>query len=241
MNRQATARVGMVLGLVIVLTGCTDPKDTKIMSLERQNAALSDQLSAAELARDNAMNENESSAQRIARLQQDLSSAQARAARAESRPPLTITQPAPQPERRPEASGWEAVPGGAKIAIADSLLFDSGKSALKPNAKSVLDRVVSDIRSRYPNKDILVFGHTDSDPIKKSGWKDNYELSTQRSLSVVRFLKSAGIPGDRLVAAGCGEYRPQAPNKSRADKAKNRRVEIFAVDKDRSAYALATD
>ena len=75
-----------------------------------------------------------------------------------------------------------------------------------------------------------MFGHTDSDPIRKSGWKDNRELSAQRALAVVRQLQTAGISGGQLVACGWGEHRPLVENSTNTAKAKNRRVEIFAVD-----------
>ncbi|RME41480.1 MAG: flagellar motor protein MotB, partial [Planctomycetota bacterium] len=74
------------------------------------------------------------------------------------------------------------------------------------------------------------FGHTDDTPIRKSGWKDNYELSAQRALAVVRYLGSKGIDFKRLIACACGEHRPRVPNRSAAERARNRRVEIFAVD-----------
>ena len=87
-------------------------------------------------------------------------------------------------------------------------LDDSGKAKLRSGASSTLENVATALRGEYADKDILVFGHTDDQPIKKSKWKDNFELSTQRALSVVRQLKLSGIDADRLVAAGCGEFQP---------------------------------
>ena len=86
------------------------------------------------------------------------------------------------------------------------------------------------VNSEYPTQDVLVYGHTDNEPIKKSGWKDNYELSAQRALAVVRHLQSRGVSAARLVAAGCGEHRPTAPNTSQQSRAKNRRVEIYVLE-----------
>lgn len=137
----------------------------------------------------------------------------------------------PPPVEEP-APGWTAVPGGAMIAIEDSVLFASGKVVLRDEARKTLDAIVSTIRSKYDQKDVLVFGHTDDRPIKKSGWSDNWELSTERALSVVRYLQEHGIPASRLVAAGCGENRPRDPNKSEVSRTANRRVEIYAVDPD---------
>ncbi len=126
--------------------------------------------------------------------------------------------------------GWQAVPGGAMIAIEGSVLFTSGKSNLRAAGRSTLDGIAGTIRSQYLDKDVFVFGHTDDMPIKESGWSDNFELSAQRALAVVRYLHDHGIAPARLVACGAGEHRPRAPNTTDDNRAKNRRVEIFAVD-----------
>jgi chemotaxis protein MotB len=73
---------------------------------------------------------------------------------------------------------------------------------------------------------ILFVGHTDSDPIRKSKWKDNWELSAQRALSVVRYLIAKGIDKEKIRAVGCGATKPVASNSTRSGKARNRRVEI---------------
>lgn len=214
-------RIATLAVVVIALTGCADPKDAKIADLQQQNALLHDQLAAAEMAKEDAIHNGETARQRAVELERSLQAAQQ------------------QQSARPAGGGWNAVPGGAKLEIAGNLLFDSGKSELRPDARRILDRVVSDIRQQYPDKDIFVFGHTDSEPIKKSNWKDNYQLSTERALTVVRYLQSKGVSGSRLVACGCGEHRPEVPNRTNAAKAKNRRVEIFAVSSSLSPVAAS--
>ena len=82
------------------------------------------------------------------------------------------------------------------------------------------------MKEKYSGKNVDVVGHTDSDPIKKSSWKDNWELSAQRALSVARYMADHGVSDKQLEASGCGEFRPIAANSSAAGKAKNRRVEI---------------
>jgi chemotaxis protein MotB len=84
-----------------------------------------------------------------------------------------------------------------------------------------------------------VVGHTDTDPIQKSSWKDNLELSAQRALSVARYLMEHGIPDKQLRAAGCGPARPVASNATAEGKARNRRVEIVVNMRQRSASATA--
>ena len=83
------------------------------------------------------------------------------------------------------------------------------------------------MRAIYCNtKKAIPTTHTDSDPIKKSKWKDNWELSAQRALSVLRYLVQRGTPEDRIRATGRGASQPIASNTTASGKAKNRRVEI---------------
>jgi chemotaxis protein MotB len=124
--------------------------------------------------------------------------------------------------------GWTSVPGGSMISIEGTVLFDSGKKQLKSGAGTVLDRVADTILSKYPEHDIYVFGHTDNEPIQVSGWKDNYELSCQRALTVLRYLRSQGV-GTDIAACGWGEDRPVTDNKTPEGRRRNRRVEIFVM------------
>lgn len=204
--------------------GCEDQKSRMAM-LEQTNMELNDEISelegrlaAAQQSADGCQRELSSTQGQIGNLQRQLADARNR--------------PAPPPQRiEPQVpAGWQAVPGGAMIAIDDSVLFDPGKASLKGEGDRAISSLVSELNGRYSGKDILVYGHTDNTPIKKSGWKDNYELSAQRSLAVVRKLSSMGVSGARLVACGCGEHRPRVPNSSESNRKRNRRVEIFALD-----------
>lgn len=132
-------------------------------------------------------------------------------------------------KQEPAAPGWKTIPGGEMIALDGKVLFDSGKSKLKPEGIRELDRIAATIKSRHPDYDVYVFGHTDDQPIRHSRWTDNYELSCERALSVVRHLKSKGISPKNLAACGWGEHRPVAANRSAAERAMNRRVEIFVM------------
>ncbi len=125
--------------------------------------------------------------------------------------------------------GWKTVPGGAMIALDGQVLFDFAKSSLKPEGRKTLDTIAATLKSKYPGYDIYVVGHTDNRPVVSGKWKDNYELSCERSLSVVRYLMSKGIKPQSLAACGWGEHRPVAPNATPAERAFNRRVEIFAM------------
>jgi chemotaxis protein MotB len=134
---------------------------------------------------------------------------------------------ASKPEPAPEP-GWQNVPGGVMTSIEGTVLFDSGKAALKSNARQTLASIVSVLSQKYPDYDVYVFGHTDNQPIRHSGWKDNYELSCQRALSVVRQLKSQGVRNN-ASAAGWGDQLPVADNASAGARQANRRVDIYAM------------
>ena len=122
----------------------------------------------------------------------------------------------------------DAQKGKLTVKIPDTILFDSGKAALKQASISELNQVISTLKNdqMYAGKDIDVVGNTDSDPIKKSNWQDNWQLSTERALTVLRYMIDHGISAERIRAVGCGEAQPVVPNTSASGKAKNRRVEI---------------
>jgi len=121
---------------------------------------------------------------------------------------------------------FDAAAGTITVTLPNTILFDSGKATLKKATIAELDHILSVLKEKYAGREIEVIGHTDTDPIRKSPWKDNWELSAQRALTVARYLIRNGIPEEKVKAAGCGPARPVAPNTTAAGKAKNRRVEI---------------
>jgi len=95
----------------------------------------------------------------------------------------------------------------------------------------VLDLVAQQVKDR-PNH-IRVEGHTDDRPISTAIFPSNWELSSARATSVVRYLSdSHGIAPDRISALGYGEYRPIKPNNSVENRAKNRRVDVVVLTMD---------
>jgi chemotaxis protein MotB len=121
---------------------------------------------------------------------------------------------------------FNAAEGTITVTVPDAILFDSGKAELKKTSIAELDHIQSVVREKYASRQIDVVGHTDTDPIKKSKWKDNWELSAQRALTVARYLIQRGVSENKVRAVGCGESRPIASNATTAGKTKNRRVEI---------------
>lgn len=117
---------------------------------------------------------------------------------------------------------YDPASGTITVTLANDVLFDSGKVTLKSASKTQLGRIASIIKKEHANKEALVIGHTDTDPIKKSGWKDNWQLSTERALAVTRYLIDQGVSAKQLIAGGRGEHHPTGANK-----ASNRRVEVI--------------
>ncbi len=133
-----------------------------------------------------------------------------------------------------EASGFgpgydvkfDAAAGTVTVTLPNAILFESGKAELKSATSKELDHIESVLKSQYTDRLVDVVGHTDSDPIQKSKWKDNWELSSQRSLTVVRYLIDKGVNKEKIRAIGRGDSQPVASNSTADGKAKNRRVEI---------------
>ena len=107
---------------------------------------------------------------------------------------------------------------------AKTILFDTGRSSIKDESQGVLRDIIA-ILNEYPNAKFTVEGHTDSVGSEKL----NQKLSDSRANSVKDFLTTNGVSSSRLTAAGYGESKPIASNKTRAGRAQNRRVEINLV------------
>ena len=121
---------------------------------------------------------------------------------------------------------------GLVITVVGDLLFDSGKAKIRPEAYPLLSKVSAILKDDMAQYNVGIEGHTDNVPIKHSGWKSNWELSTARALSVLHYLiKDQGISPERLSAIGYGEYRPVASNETKVGCKENRRVEIVILPK----------
>ena len=124
----------------------------------------------------------------------------------------------------------ESVNGQIRFTILNEVLFDAGKAELKQSSKTTLDSVLAIIQKEYADRDITIEGHTDSDPIQKSKWKDNWELSYNRSIAVLYYLMNEKqIAPERLKAVACGESQPVAANDTSANKRMNRRAVIVVM------------
>ena len=175
-------KIAMLFGLIpiLLLSGCTDwKKKYDALNVEHQNlkgllereraekGQLSDQM-----ARDQ---------QTIVELQNQI---------------LEKKQTAAQATGFGEGYdvAFNAAAGTVTVTLPDAILFDSGKASLKSTNNKELDHIYSVLREKYAGREIEVVGHTDTDPIRKSKWADNWELSAERALTVTRYLIKKGTP-----------------------------------------------
>jgi chemotaxis protein MotB len=121
---------------------------------------------------------------------------------------------------------------GLAIIFLTEVLFDSGKADLKKEAYPVLDKVAKVLKENVGGRDIGIEGHTDNEPIKYSGWKSNWELSTSRATSVLHYLvDEKSIAPERVSATGYGEYKSVVSNNTPEGRRQNRRVEVVILPK----------
>ena len=122
--------------------------------------------------------------------------------------------------------------GKISVMLPSSILFNSGQTKLKKEAKNSLTKVCNVLKKDFPNATIRIEGHTDSDPLKrtKNVYKSNWELSALRATNVLHYLvDSCRLDPKKLYIAGFGKHQPVASNKSKGGKKKNRRVEIVIL------------
>jgi chemotaxis protein MotB len=212
--------VTVVVAGTMVLTGCTNwEQKYKALDVEHQNLKG---------LYDNCTTSLDSSAAEKAQLGQQLSQSQ-----------KTIDELQKQigsgAKPADKATGFEgmdvafdAKAGTITVTLSNEILFTPGQATLRKNQISELDKIQSVLQQRYSGKGVDVVGHTDTDPIQKSAklWKDNWDLSAERALTVLRYMISHGTPAKEIRAVACGESRPVASNGSASGKAKNRRVEV---------------
>ncbi len=210
-------RLVAILVLVAGLTGCNSNYKKAVARNKQLNGQYQDsqqRLTEAQMANNHLKEQlanTNISAEEMGRLKAQLAAANDRTVRANT--------------------GFEGISGietertsrGISVRIPGDVLFTAGKVDIKKSAQRSLDKIASTINSKYAGQTISVEGFTDSDPIRKSQWKDNWNLSAQRSIAVLRYLNKKGIKSNKLQSVAHGK------NQSRSSKAKSRRVEIVVL------------
>ena len=126
---------------------------------------------------------------------------------------------------------------GDRFVLQSEVLFAAGQATLKPEAGSEIDRIAAAIvqLDRQIPPDIpwvlRVDGHTDARPIASPQFPSNWALSASRAIAVVQYLMTKGIPPQRLVAAGFGEFQPLDLAAGDEAFARNRRIELKLTER----------
>jgi chemotaxis protein MotB len=124
---------------------------------------------------------------------------------------------------------------GDRFVLQSEVFFDTGQSVLKPEGRAEMDKIASALLelNRQIPQDIAwvlrVDGHTDVRPI--AGGRTNWDLSAARAIAVVQYLISRGMPPQRLVAAGFGEFQPIDPGTGDEAYSRNRRIELKLTER----------
>lgn len=115
------------------------------------------------------------------------------------------------------------------INISDKLLFQSGSASVNRKAYPLLKKIAKVINSE-PAMEVMVEGHTDNTKIRKSNFKDNWQLSVERATAIIRVLQDKyDVSGEKLIASGRSSYDPLVPNDSWENRATNRRTRIIIL------------
>jgi chemotaxis protein MotB len=199
-----------------------DARDARVAVLSKKLTSLGQDVSRLETERGNMGSELEQAQKRMEELRKAQAQAEERAA-----------------QFRKLVSQFKALTDAGKLQVeirenrmivrlGDKILFDPGKTDLKPEGKDALTQVTAVLKT-LPNRNFQVAGHTDNVPIKSKRFRSNWDLSTARAVEVTNFMIAAGMEPKRLSAAGYADQSPVAPNDTPENMAKNRRIEITLV------------
>jgi chemotaxis protein MotB len=206
---------------------------SQVELLNQQIAALRRQLSAVESALDTSERKEKDSQSRISELGQRLNVALAQRVQELSRYRSEFFGRL----RAILANRPDIRVVGDRFVFQSEVFFDAGNAALKPDGRDQLDKLASallDLNKEIPQEIpwvLRVDGHTDSRPIASAQFPSNWELSAARAISVVQYLISKGVPPQRLVAAGFGQYQPLDPAQTEEAYRRNRRIEMKLTER----------
>jgi chemotaxis protein MotB len=124
---------------------------------------------------------------------------------------------------------------GDRFVFQSEVFFDTGQAVLKPEGRAEIDKIANailELNRQIPQEIAWVLrvdGHTDVRPL--TGARTNWDLSASRAIAVVQYLISRGVPPQRLVAAGFGEFQPLDSDRTEEAYARNRRIELKLTER----------
>jgi chemotaxis protein MotB len=129
----------------------------------------------------------------------------------------------------PDELSVEVKDGKLYVSLSDKLLFPSGSDVVNVRGKEAIQMLATVLANS--DLEIMIEGHTDKVPINTSRNKDNWDLSVHRATSVTRLMTDNGIPSERIIASGRGQFHPVAENVTSDGRQSNRRTEIVLAPK----------
>jgi chemotaxis protein MotB len=225
-------RYGLIVGMWGALAvggtvGCQSNVHDENLALHRQNRELQDRTRQLEAERDSRPDEGQLTAMQsqVTAAQGEIAARDAKIKELEGQ----LRAPTPGQASDPGLSGIETsfnnATGEMTVNLPGDVLFDSGKATLKDSARATLNKVAAAIKKDYAGKQVIVVGHTDTDPINrtKDKWEDNLDLSAGRARTVRQYLIDQGVPTRSIGARAYGETSP------RGNKNASRRVEVVVA------------
>lgn len=216
----AARRLALLAGLAAgsLLLGCDNKQKDELAMLRDRNAQLEEELDQTRTALDGTDAQRRQLEADNMRLRTQAEEAQ----RSGATDPATST--AQLPTDLPAGMGARLEGNAVIIDISGDILFASGQATLKNESKKSLDQLARVLKEQYPGKRISVEGFTDTDPIKRSKWSDNWHLAFERARAVGKYLTSKGFSESQFRYVSYGETSPK-PSKQAS-----RRVELAIVD-----------
>lgn len=130
-----------------------------------------------------------------------------------------------------DRAGIRQTKRGLVVSLSEAGFFPPGEAVVSPEARQAIGSLAASLKDTGYR--IRVEGHTDSRPIANARYPSNWELSTARAAAVLMLLAERGIAPERLSAAGYGGFQPVADNATAPGRARNRRVDVVILNRDR--------
>ncbi|MHC4295505.1 MAG: OmpA/MotB family protein [Planctomycetota bacterium] len=222
--------IAVVPMICLAMLGCNDQYKREVMALRsqyndlsRQNQDLRNQLSQSKTREAELLSQLDTKDSQLSSRMQEAMHLKAQLSE-KPEPTVIVEQPT-------KSGSWDVGRYADRVTVGSDILFAAGRASITAKGKKALNKIVRDIKNKYPHQLVRVYGYTDSDPIKRTKklWKDNLDLSANRAMAVTRYLRDKGINAENVETIAMGATNFVAKNNTSANKAKNRRVEIVVI------------
>lgn len=246
-----------ILFAVVGMTSCVSNK--KFKELEEQNASLSTELQELKGQVDNLQTQNAELSEENSALTTDLQQVEQQLNQTESRV-TQVEKDAAEKKKELDAMNRELQAAFAEINtavsstdakvkemanalyldLADTVKFRTASASVRANDQEAVERIATLLKD-HPNLHLVIEGNADKRGINNDDFADNWELSSQRAVNVVRRLVALGVNPEQLTAAGRAEFNPAVTDDpdSKETLAKNRRIELMVVPDVGTLYKLS--